>query len=63
MKTYWIFVLTVWTTSVTTAMATRVGQMSPCSINEWDLPWFTLFITLLPAALGYFIGKESINGN
>ena len=63
MKTYWIVLLTIWTTSITTAMAIRVGEMSPCSINEWDLPLVTLLINLFPAALGFLIGKETLNGN
>jgi hypothetical protein len=59
MKTYWIVVLTVYITWLTTLMVGKVGEMSsPPSINTWTLPAMALFLTVVPALLGYLIGKE-----
>jgi len=61
MKTYWIVVLTMYTTWIVTWMATKVGRMSsPPSINTWLLPLVAFLCTVIPALLGYFIGKESL---
>ncbi len=60
MKTYWIVVLAVYTTWITTLMASKVGEMSsPPSINTWTLPISAFVATIVPALLGFFIGKES----
>jgi hypothetical protein len=59
MKTYWIVVLAVYTTWITTLMYTKVGEMSsPPSVHTWTLPAMALFLTVVPALLGYLIGKE-----
>lgn len=61
MKTYWIVILTVYITWITTAMAMKVGEMSSQpSINTWSLPAVAFFCTVVPALLGYLIGKESL---
>jgi len=59
MKTYWIVVLAVYTTWITTLMASKVGEMSsPQSINTWMLPISAFVVSVVPALIGYFIGKE-----
>ena len=58
MKIYFAILLTAWTTWLTTTMAMKVGEMSTCSVNGWELPFVALFITLLPALLGYLFAKE-----
>lgn len=58
MRIYWVVVLTAWIASLTTLMASKVGQMSTCSINNWDLPVFTFFLSAFPALCGYLIAKE-----
>jgi hypothetical protein len=57
-KTYYIVVLSAWTTMLTTLMATKVGQMPPCSVNDWSIPFWAFFLSAFPAFLGYMIGSE-----
>lgn len=60
MKTYWIVMLTIYITWITTAMSMKVGEMSSQpSINTWSLPVAAFLCTVVPALFGYFIGKES----
>ena len=60
MKTYWIVVLSCYTTAIATMTMMNVGQMSaPSSMNTWSLPVTGLVVTIIPALLGYLIGKES----
>lgn len=59
MKTYWIVILAIYTTWITTLMASKVGEMSsPQSINTWLLPISAFVVTVVPALFGYLIGKE-----
>lgn len=60
MKTYWIVILTIYTTWITTWTASKVGEMSSePSINTWTLPAAAVICTVVPALFGYLIGKES----
>ena len=60
MKTYWIVILSIYTTWMTTVMAMKVGEMSSQpSINTWTLPATAFLCTVVPACIGYLIGEES----
>ena len=58
MRTYWVVVLTAWIVGLVTFMASKVGQISPCSMNDWSLPAFTFVLNAFPALCGYLIAKE-----
>jgi len=58
MRIYWVVLLTCWTTALVTFAALRVGEMSTPTEYSSSLP-FTIFMSVvIPALLGYLIGKE-----
>ena len=59
MKIYWSAILTAWTTVLVTYAMVSVGETSGPTTYTLSLPFVMLFMCLLPALLGYLIGKEN----